>query len=589
MGGPDLWRKIRVDVVQCHSRQFITSIFQHAASRLIHIQNPGVWSDPEQTLDGMVDGELGQLERFLGLPQRGNVFVQHDGAQDIPGLVLDLNGRIANGLFRPIEAFEVEGFVQRRGTCRERMAQGPAMWFVGWFDGLPPARRVVRSPQPDLFNVRPNLLRSRVCEERLARLIGKPDPHRERVQHSAELALALGKCILRLLPFADIHRRAEEMGNLSRVIANGMASYVHPDDRAILLEHTELIVVIVPFSVDDSLPVVQGDSLIIWMHEVEPNIGICRKLVTHVAEQRLQIGVAMVCACHHVQFPNTDLAGCRGSGISLLALPECLFDSFAVGDVFDNGDVMNGLLAWSPQRGDVQVDPHNAAVWAYVVFFHGEGANLPAEQACHVLEIALQIIRMRDDSNRGGQHLGFRQAHNLAVSMVDLDESARVGLDLRDSRSRLFKDRPVTQLGFLDRLLSLVTFGDVAGDAKETGYLTIGVEQWTFGGVECSSLAICGSEMFLVAQGLATGHHRPISLHHNLGIVVRKYERVIMTDYLDRVLADEAARSGVEEEVSPLHVLYVHGIRGPFDDSLQLLPTLQDCFIRLLVLGNVLA
>src|SRR5207245_8799245 len=61
--------------------------------------------------------------------------------------------------------------------------------------------------------------------------------------------------------------------------------------------------------------------------------------------------------------------------------------------------------------------------------------------------------------------------------------------------------------------------------------LTIGVEQWTFGGVECSSLAICGSEMFLVAQGLATGHHRPISLHHNLGIVVRKYERVVMTDY----------------------------------------------------------
>jgi len=88
------------------------------------------------------------LERFLGLPQHGDVFVQHDGPQDIPGLVLDLNGRIANGLFRPIEASEVEGFVQRRGTCRERMAQGPAMWFIDWFDSLPPARRVVRVRSP---------------------------------------------------------------------------------------------------------------------------------------------------------------------------------------------------------------------------------------------------------------------------------------------------------------------------------------------------------------------------------------------------------------------------------------------------------
>ena len=96
--------------------------------------------------------------------------------------------------------------------------------------------------------------------------------------------LALDKCILHLLPLADIHRSTEELGNLSLGIANGMASYVRPDDRAILLEHTQLIVGFVHLSVDDSLPVVHSNRLIIWMHEIEPHKGICRELVVCVTE-----------------------------------------------------------------------------------------------------------------------------------------------------------------------------------------------------------------------------------------------------------------------------------------------------------------
>src|SRR5712671_5488760 len=40
----------------------------------------------------------------------------------------------------------------------------------------------------------------------------------------------------------------------------------------------------------------------------------------------------MVCACHHVQFPNTDLSDCRGSGISLLALPQRLLRLLSQGN-----------------------------------------------------------------------------------------------------------------------------------------------------------------------------------------------------------------------------------------------------------------
>ena len=143
---------------------------------------------------------------------------------------------------------------------------------------------VIQVLRPDLFDVRQNPFRHRVCQERPTQSISKPDPHRERVQHCAELVLALGKCILHLLPLADIHRSTEELGNLSLGIANGMASYVRPNDRAILLEHTQLIVGTVHLSRDDSLPVLHGNRSIIWMHEIEPHKRICRELVVCVTE-----------------------------------------------------------------------------------------------------------------------------------------------------------------------------------------------------------------------------------------------------------------------------------------------------------------
>ena len=116
------------------------------------------------------------------------------------------------------------------------------MWLVGWSDGLPPTRLVVRGLQPDLFDVRPNLLRSRVCEERLARSIGKPDPHGSASSTVRAAGVRSDKCVLGLFPFADIHDRTEEMGKLSLMIADSVASYVRPDDCAILLEHTQFIV-----------------------------------------------------------------------------------------------------------------------------------------------------------------------------------------------------------------------------------------------------------------------------------------------------------------------------------------------------------
>ena len=112
MSRPGFQRKIRLDVVHGHGGQLVSSIFEHAASRLIHVQNLGIRADPEKSLDGLVDGELSQFEGFLHVSQHRNVFVEHDRAEDDACFVPNRNGRIANGLLRPIEAFEIERFVQ---------------------------------------------------------------------------------------------------------------------------------------------------------------------------------------------------------------------------------------------------------------------------------------------------------------------------------------------------------------------------------------------------------------------------------------------------------------------------------------------
>ena len=78
MSRPALRRKVLVDVVQGHGRQFLVGIFQQPTCRIVDMQNLRVWTDPQETLDGAVDGELSQLERFLGLPQHGDVFVEEN-------------------------------------------------------------------------------------------------------------------------------------------------------------------------------------------------------------------------------------------------------------------------------------------------------------------------------------------------------------------------------------------------------------------------------------------------------------------------------------------------------------------------------
>ena len=60
----------------------------------------------------MVDGELSQFDGFLRLPQRRHIFIEHKSANNNTSLVPNRNGRVANGLPRPIEALDVEGFVQ---------------------------------------------------------------------------------------------------------------------------------------------------------------------------------------------------------------------------------------------------------------------------------------------------------------------------------------------------------------------------------------------------------------------------------------------------------------------------------------------
>ena len=62
------------------------------------------------------------------------------------------------------------------------------MEFAGWSDRLPPSSGIGGILDPDLFDARPDLLGGGIGEDRLARWIGKPDPHRQRIEDRPELA-----------------------------------------------------------------------------------------------------------------------------------------------------------------------------------------------------------------------------------------------------------------------------------------------------------------------------------------------------------------------------------------------------------------
>src|SRR6185295_5822502 len=84
------------------------------------------------------------------------------------------------------------------------MAHGPAMEFIRWLNCLPPSRSIGSCLDPDVFDSGPNLFGGGIREDRLARLIGKPDTYRQCVQHRAELAFAALQCLFGPLTVRDV-------------------------------------------------------------------------------------------------------------------------------------------------------------------------------------------------------------------------------------------------------------------------------------------------------------------------------------------------------------------------------------------------
>ena len=73
------------------------------------------------------------------------------------------------------------------------------MELARWSHRLPPSSGIGDSLDPDSFDVGPNLLGGGIGKDRLAQLIGKPDTHRQRIEHRTQLALTATQCLFRLV------------------------------------------------------------------------------------------------------------------------------------------------------------------------------------------------------------------------------------------------------------------------------------------------------------------------------------------------------------------------------------------------------
>ena len=58
--------------------------------------------------------------------------------------------------------------------------------------------------------------------------------------------------------------------------------------------------------------------------------------------------------------------------------------AFALRDVFNHGDMMQGWLAGKPHRRNCQIHPLQGAIWQHIAFLQVIAANLSRLQFLHV-------------------------------------------------------------------------------------------------------------------------------------------------------------------------------------------------------------
>ena len=101
----------------------------------------------------------------------------------------------------------------------------------------------------------------------------------------------------------------------------------------------------------------------------------------------------------------------------------------ALRDVLDDGQIATPLLAVALERGAGQADPDHRAVRTKVAFVQVITGNLPGVQACHLVAVGLQVVRVGEMPPVTRQQLRGWAIDDGGEPSVDLDDPsvAQVG------------------------------------------------------------------------------------------------------------------------------------------------------------------
>ena len=88
---PILFGNLGVDVEDFHSGEILGAIVENLAGVVVHIFEMGVRSDPEDRFPGVVEGDLGQMQRPVGLFARGEIRGYDKGTAGFQLVVINTN------------------------------------------------------------------------------------------------------------------------------------------------------------------------------------------------------------------------------------------------------------------------------------------------------------------------------------------------------------------------------------------------------------------------------------------------------------------------------------------------------------------
>ena len=105
-------------------------------------------------------------------------------------------------------------------------------------------------------------------------------------------------------------------------------------------------------------------------------------------------------------------------------LSQRLRRTLALRDVLNLSDEVARLTTAAPDERHAQQNRDKVSTRVNVPLLHLVGVDLPGDHPAAMVEIALDVLRIRDVRERASDQLGVGVAEQVAESLVDLEESA---------------------------------------------------------------------------------------------------------------------------------------------------------------------